>query len=415
MKRSAIIVSALAVLLLSTWGTGAYAQGEEKISAKVAKPMKAAQEAVQKKQWDQALAKTFEAQGIQGRTAFDDYQINEFLGYIYLQQKKYGDAAKVYEQQIASARVPADQLEERLKTLVQLFTVSKTYPKVTDYGSRWIKAGGSDLDTRVLVGQAYYLQKDYKNTIAVIEAIARDAEKAGKPVQENWLQLVRSSYTNLGNAGGANRTLEQLVRFYPKPEYWDALLDGLIRQKSTDLVTLNIYRLMLQVGVLTDPDDYVVMTEMLLEDGLPGEAQRVMEAGYAAKVFDTDDKVRADRYARRLADAKAKAEADRKTLGAAAAEAHKATTGAADVALGLAYASFQEYAKTVEAIPRGLQKGGLKPGTPTDPDQAQIMLGIANLKLGKKPEALQAFEKVKGDPQMSEVARLWTIYTKSSG
>jgi tetratricopeptide (TPR) repeat protein len=411
MKRSAIIVSVLAAVLLSAGGTDVHAQGEEKISAKVAKPMKAAQEAIQKKQWDQALAKTLEAQTTQGRTAFDDYQINEFLGYIYLQQRKYGDAARVYEQQIASGRVPADQLAERLKTLVQLFTVSKTYPKVTDYGSRWIKGGGSDIDTRVLVGQAYYLQKDYKNAIAVIEGLTRDAEKAGKPVQENWLQLVRSSYTNLGNAEGANRTLEQLVRLYPKPEYWDALLDGLIRQKSTDRVALNVYRLMLEVGVLQQPDEYVEMAEMLLEEGLPGEAQRVMEAGYAAKVFDTDDKVRADRYARRLADAKATAEADRKTLSAAAVEAQKATTGQPDVALGLAYASFQDYAKAAEAIPRGLQKGGV-----TDPDQAQIILGIANLKLGKKPEAMKAFEQVKAaDPQLNEVARLWTIYTKSSG
>jgi hypothetical protein len=44
-----------------------------------------------------------------------------------------------------------------------------------------------------------------------------------------------------------------------------------------------------------------------------------------------------------------------------------------------------------------------------------MTLGIANLKLGNKPEAVKAFDQVKADPQMAEVARLWTIYAKSSG
>jgi tetratricopeptide (TPR) repeat protein len=407
MKISLRIAGILALLTLAM--SSALAAEGEKISAKVAKPMKAAQEAIEKKQWDQALAKINEAKGVAGRTAFDDYQINEFLGYVYLQQKKFGDAAKVYEEQVASGRTPPDQMQDRLKTLTQLYTVSKNYPKVTDYGGRWIKGGGSDVDTQVLVGQAHYLQKDYKNAITVMEGAVRNAQKAGKAPEENWLQLIQSSYVKSGDVKGANRTLEELVRAYPKKEYWDGLLDTLIRQKNDDRVTLNIYRLMLQVGVLTEPDDYVEMTEMLLEAGLPGEAQRVMEAGYAAKVFETDDKSRADRYARRLTDAKTKASEDRKTLAAAEVEAKKAPVGQPDVALGMAYASFEEYAKATEAIPRGLQKGGVK-----DPDQAQMTLGIANLKLGKKPEAVKAFEQVKDDTQLAEVARLWTLYASSA-
>lgn len=393
-----------------TLAAGAALAADEKISAKVAKPMKAAQEAIQKKQWDQALAKINEAKAVSGRTAFDDYQINEFLGYVYLQQKKFAEAAKVYEEQLASGRTPPDQLQDRLKTLAQLYGVSKNYAKVVEYGNRWLKGGGNDTTTQILVGQAHYLQKDYKGAIAILEKAVAEAQKVGKAPEESWLQIIQSSYSKLNDVAGANRALEQLVRYYPKKDYWDGLLDGLLRQKNTDRVQLNIYRLMLQVGVLNEPDDFVEMTEMLLEAGLPGEAQRVMEAGYAAKVFETQDKARLDRYARRLADAKAKAADDRKTLPAAEAEAQKATVGQPDVALGLAYASFEDYSKAVQVIPRGLQKGGVK-----DPEQAQLVLGIANLKLGNKPEALKAFEQVKEDPQLAEVARLWTIYARSSG
>jgi tetratricopeptide (TPR) repeat protein len=408
MKMLSRIASVIAMVMLAA--SALHAADGEKISPKVAKPMKAAQEAIQKKQWDQALAKIAEAQAVPGRTAFDDYQINEFLGYVYLQQKKFGDAAKVYEAQVASGRTPADEMQDRLKTLVQLYSVSKTYPKVTEYGSRWMKGGGTDGQTMLLIGQAHYLQKDYRTAIAVLEKMVSDAEKAGKTPEESTLQLIQSSYVKLNDVAGANKALEALVIRYPKREYWDGLLDMMMRQKNSDRVTLNLYRLMLQVGVMTQPDDYIEMAELLLEAGLPGEAQRVMEAGYSAKVFDTEDKSRADRYQRRLNDAKAKAAEDQKTLGVAEAEARKAAAGQADVALGLAYASFGDYAKGSEAIARGLQKGSVK-----DPDQAQMSLGIAGLKLGRKAEAVKAFEQVKADPQMAEVARLWTVYARTTG
>ena len=41
------------------------------------------------------------------------------------------------------------------------------------------------------------------------------------------------------------------------------------------------------------------------------------------------------------------------------------------------------------------------------------MLGIANLKLGKNGDAIKVFGEVADDPQMADVARLWTIVARS--
>ena len=87
-KASFRAVAALLVAVASLLVAG-QSMAQEKISAKVAKPMKAAQEALQKKDWDHALAKLAEADGTSGKTAFDQYQINEFKAYIFLQQRKY--------------------------------------------------------------------------------------------------------------------------------------------------------------------------------------------------------------------------------------------------------------------------------------------------------------------------------------
>ena len=373
------------------------------------KPMKAAQEAIQKKQWDQALVKIGEADAVASKTAFEQFQINEFKGYVLLQQRKYAEVARIYEQNLSSGKLPADQVNDRLKALVQLNTQTKNYAKVIEFGDRWIKAGGQDVDTRVLVAQAHYLQKDYKNAITGMQAVIKSVEQAGTRVDENWLQLVRSSQQNLGDMEGASATLEKLVRLYPKADYWDYLLSTRMRQKNTDRVQLNLFRLARQVGVLNTADEYVEMTEMLLEVGLPGEAHSVMEAGYQAKVFETTDKSRADRYKRRLDEAKSAATKDQQSLPAIEKDIQKSTSGQGDVALGLAYSSFGQYDKAVTALGNGLKKGGVR-----DADQAQIMLGISNLKLDRKADAVKAFEQVKADPQMADVARLWVIVARSS-
>jgi tetratricopeptide (TPR) repeat protein len=409
-RWSALVVAAMVLLGAAVSAPAqAQAQAQEKISSKVAKPMKAAQEAIQKKQWDEALAKIAEADAVSAKTAYDQFQINEFKSYVLLQQKKYADVAKLYEQSLTSGKLPADQVDTRLKALIQLNTVSKNYPKVIQFGDQWTKAGGKDIDTVVLIAQAYYLQKDYKNAISTMQAAIKSAEQAGKPVDENWLQLVRSSQQNIGDAEGAQKTLEKLVRLYPKREYWDFLVTSRLRAKNSDEVTLNLYRLALQVGILNNPDDYLEMAEMLLEAGLPGEAKSVMEAGYASKIFDTQDKARADRYARRLNDTKTAAAKDEKSLPSIERDAQKSPNGQGDVALGLAYSSFGQYDKAAAALAKGLEKGGVR-----DPDGANMMLGISDLKLKKNADAVKAFEQVKADPQMADVARLWIIVAKGS-
>lgn len=411
MKRRMIFFRSVAALLVAVFALGLAGQAiaQDKIGPKVGKPMKAAQEAIQKKQWDQALKSIEAADAVAGKSAFEQFQINEFRGYVFLQQKKYAEVAKIYELNLNSGKLPADQVADRQKALIQLNTATRNYPKVIEIGDKWVKGNGQDVETRVLVAQAHYLQKDYKNAISLMQGAIKGAEQAGKVVDENWLQLVRSSQQNLGDMAGASETLEKLVRLYPKAEYWDFLLSSRMRQKNSDRVQLNLYRLAGEVGVLSNADEYVEMTEMLLEAGLPGEAKSVMDAGYEAKAFETADKARADRYARRLNEAKTAATKDQQSLPTIEKDALKSPTGQGDVALGLAYSSFGQYDKAVAAIAKGLQKGGVR-----DPQEAQIMLGIANLKLGKKADAIKAFEQVKDDAPMIDVARLWTLVARSS-
>ena len=63
-----------------------------------------------------------------------------------------------------------------------------------------------------------------------------------------------------------------------------------------------------------------------------------------------------------------------------------------------------EHEKAIEALQRGIGKGGVK-----NTDDAHLLLGMAYLRTGNKAEAAKAFANVKADPIYARVARLWAL------
>ena len=46
-----------------------------------------------------------------------------------------------------------------------------------------------------------------------------------------------------------------------------------------------------------------------------------------------------------------------------------------------------------------------------NPDDAALLLGIAHLRAGNKPEAAKAFSTVNKDATMTRIAKLWLLNT----
>jgi len=373
------------------------------IGPKVGKPMKAAQDAIKAKNWAEALAKVKEAQAIEGKTPFEEYQINEFLGFILINQKDYAGAAAAFEKNINSGQVPAAEINNKLKTVAQLTFQTKQYPKAIDYTGRYLKAVPGEADMQILLAQAHYLQKSYKGAAEAAMPAVVATERAGKKPDENWLLLMMRSNYELNDNAGIQTSLEKLVRHYPKPDYWDGLLATMAKTGDrNDRLTLGIYRLRLETGTLKRADDYVEMGQLAIDAGVPGEAQQVVEAGFANKLLDVpESKARNERL---LASAKKLADEDKATIANEAKAAQSAASGQADVGVGQAYLSYGQYDQAIEALERGIKKGGVKL-----PEEAQISLGIAYLKKGQKAQAQTAFKAVTGDSPWARLAGLWAL------
>jgi tetratricopeptide (TPR) repeat protein len=383
------------------------AVAEAKFSKAVGTPLKAAQEAIQKKNWDVAMTKLKEANGQATKTPYEQYSINELMAYVMLRTGDSAGAAKLYEQNLSSGQVPAAEVQARTKTLAQLFFQTKNYPKAIEYGSRWLKNSPDDSDAYLLVAQSYYQQKDCKSATRYMQQGMEAARKAGQPIKQNWMDLKLFCQDAMGDTQGVVDTRLQLVRNYPTTEHWDALLSTLYRlPENDDLTTLNYYRLMLDLNVLKKPNDYKEMAEMDITAKVPGEALEVMNKGFANKVLETKDR---ERYTRLLNNARTQAQAVQADLAKLDSEARAEPTGEADVGLGMTYTGFAKYDKAVEALQRALKKGAGK-----RKDEAQIALGRAYLKLNQKDAARKAFKAVPDDSKLAQVAELYSIHASQS-
>lgn len=377
------------------------------ISKAVAKEMKAAQDALNAKQWDTALAKLSEASSKAGKTPFDQHMINEFQGFAYVRKGNYSEAARELEAGLNSGFLAAGEVGTRVKALSQLNYQTKNYSKAVEYGQRAISNGWADEDIYTLVAQAKYVTNDYKGTYKFVNDWVSSQQKRGQTPKEQSLQLMLSSCIKLEDSDCTSNSLEKLVTYYPKTEYWQNLVTTMMRDRgNSERQTLNVFRLAQEVDAIRSGDDYVEMAQLAIEQGLPGEAQSVLQTAMSKKLFKEQREI--DRAQRLLDSAKKQASDDRGTLASQAKTASANKVGDADVRLGYAYMSYGMNAEAIAAIERGLAKGDVK-----NVDEAKLMLGVANLKAGNKDAAKKAFAEVKADPKLSRLASLWRLHAAS--
>jgi tetratricopeptide (TPR) repeat protein len=400
------LIAGCAGLLLA--GAARAEEGKNNVSAKMAKPLKAAQEDLTAKRYSDAILKLKEAEGTAGKSPYDQHVIYEMLKVAYVRTQNYPDAAKVMEAEIDDGFVPQSEMQGLVRGLAQVNYQIKNYDKAIEFGSRAIKGGFADEELRTLVGQAYYLKGDWKGTLHFEEGMVDSLIKEGRTPKSEALQLILSACVKLNDQNCETRALERVVTYYPKPDYWYQLLFSLRQQTSgNDANTLQTYRLMSEVDVLKNPDDYTEMAQLALEAGSPGEAQRILEKGMAKGVF-TDQRAK-QKNERLLESARKAAATDQAALQRIAKEAEASPTGAKNVGLGLAYFGYGQYDKAVEEISKGISKGGLR-----NEGEARLLLGIAQLKSGHKEDATKTFHAVKGDPSLERLANLWTLHAKQA-
>jgi len=403
-------VAAIVVLGMLVSSGAALAQTEAcggpkaKITKKVDKPLGEAQKARDAKNWEEVLVKVAEAEAVPvDKTDYDRYWMTEFKGIAHANLKAFPEALAELEAGLNSPCMPEDGKPLRSKVLMQLAYQGKNYAKAVEYGKLAVKLNPSDVEMVNYLGNAYFQMDDNQNARVSMTDYVTKMEAAGKVPEEQAYRILQTACLRLKDDNCVTEQIEKLVANYPKPAYWTDLINSLLRVSKSDNELLNILRLADGAQVMNDPSHYTEMAQLAMAQGLPGEAQYIIEKGNQKNAFADSQRER-DHATRILADAKQAVALDKSTLDKQDASARSKPTGDSDVKLGAAYLSYGMNDKAIEALQRGIGKGGVK-----NPDEAGLLLGMAYLRTNNKEEARKAFETVKQNPNMAHIARLWMM------
>jgi len=376
------------------------------VSAAAGKDLQEAQKDMQAQKWDDMLVVLDKVKNNPKKNDYDEHVMNEFYVTAYANKKQLQQATGPLEFLITSKFTPPDELKKRVVQSAFLYYQLQNYDKAVDYGNRAIKDGYATDQVQLVVAQSYYLKNDFKDTATFVRGLVDDQIKAGTTPTDEILQLGLSAAVKLNDDAGESHWLELLVTYHPKAEYWQNLLDGLLRTKMPDRELLQVYRLSADVGAMKSGSDFAEMAQAALDAGSPGEAVAVLNKAFAADAFT--NQAEKNRNQHLLDTAKKQAAADQPTLAKAEADATAAASGDKLVGVGTGYFGYGEYDKAAKDIAAGLAKGATK-----DAENARLLLGIAQFKAGSKDEAIKTFNSVKGDAPLQRLAALWVLHVKA--
>ena len=372
------------------------------VSKDVGKILDAARKLMIAGDYTTAKSTVLQARDVPNRTVIDDFEINNFLGNIAIKLNDHPTAEVAFSAMAESAEIPETERSATFRIAALLATEQKHFDKGIKYGQAFVALGGPPDDTVLAsMSEAYYYTNDYASAETTgKQAIA--ATPAGKPPNENALSVVFGSEIKLKKQDEAVKTLEQMVDYYGKPDDWGQLVRaafGITGIKQLD--DLNLFRLELATKANMEGSDYDTIAQLAIQLGYPVEAQAALEAGLSSGKISNSGKTAAT-----LANARTRAAKDRATLSSFEATAAKSPNGELDIKLAQTYYGYGRYADVVTAARRGLSKGGAK----ADPNEANMLIGMAFAMQGNTADAQAALSNVKGSAATARVAHLWSLY-----
>ena len=395
----------IAAALASTLG---FAHAQEGTRPEVGRPLQAAQELIKAGRYKEALAKVRDADAVSGKSGSESLLIERMRIAAASGAGDVETAARAFELISASGRVAAADKLRMIESIAGGYYRARDYAKALNWYQRYFRDGGTSAANRTLMIQTQYLSGDFAGAAKELTAEIQAAERGGATPAEDRINLLMNAAVRQKDIAGETFALERLVSYYPKKEYWVALLNRLQRKPNfSDRLALDTYRLSLATGSMTAGNDYSEMAQLALQAGSFAEARQVVDKGFAAGALGTGPE--AERH-KRLRDLVTKRlDEAKKTQAEDERQAVAAKDGADLLGVGMNLVFAGEKARGLQMMQQGLAKGGLKRA-----DDAKLHFAIAQLMAGETAKAQTTFKTVSGNDGTADMARLWMLYARRS-
>jgi tetratricopeptide (TPR) repeat protein len=375
----------------------------QSLRPEVGKPLQQASEYLRAGKAREALAKVKEADAVGNKTATEQLMIERMRGSAAQRAGDNATAVAAFESVYNSGKLSGSEQAQVAESLAFAYSQLKNFPKANQWAQKAEQAGSHSSQLQQLQAYLQAQSGDYSAIARDAAASIAAAEQAGKRPDEGDLLRLADAYQRTNNAAGQSATLEKLLTYYGKKDYWEVALGRLPRKPGfSDRFTLDLLRLKLATGTLTTADEFMEMAQLALQAGLPAEAKAIADKGFTAGILGKGDPAQANRHQRLLAlavkqDAEQRANLPRLTS--------EAKSGDDMVDLGVVLASMGKASDGVAMIEKGIEVDRLK-----RPEDAKLRLGQAMMLSGKsKAKAQQVLRSVQGNDGASDIGRLNAI------
>ena len=348
-------------------------------------------------------------------------------GYIYINDEDIDNAIMAYENVINEPEVTKGLRESGLLTLAQIHLSQENYDKAITLTKQWM----SEVDkvtaqSWYFLGIAYFSKENYNKALESMETAIGMAEEEGYKPKENWYTILAASINELKAEIGEREALlrqadiyEILVNLYPKKIYY-LQLGGTYNQLGREKDYMITLKAAYAKDLLDKESEYLALAQLLLLSENPYWAARVLEAGQKKLVEQKDEETEevtmvrvvkdTEKNLKLLADSWRMAQEIDRAIPILERVSKMSKDGKSYVLLGSLYLSEDKITQAIDAIEKGIKKGGLK-----NTSQVYMSLGQAHFEN-------QSFETAKNqfriaarskDEKIKKAANNWLKYTEN--
>ncbi|MES2015720.1 MAG: tetratricopeptide repeat protein [Pseudomonadota bacterium] len=359
------------------------------------------------KNYDAVMANIVAAEAMPEPTPFEAYMISRTRLVLGVNTNNNDLIIPALESLIAGGRLAKKEQVNFIAAVADHYFALPDHVKAIAWFKRYQAESDSPERVRRKLSRSYYTLKDYPNAMIELDKLVAEAEAAGVAPELHDLTLRANVQFTLKDKVAYGQSLETLVKYYPKDEYWADLLHRLPNKPGyRPGLQLDVYRLQLMAQKAMAAEEYVEMAELALQGYYSTEAKAALDAGFANHVLGTGPDAAKHKQLRDQANKGAADDVKNSAADEVKARAGKNGQGMAN--LGYTFATMNQFDKGIDLIEKGIAKGGLK-----NPGDATLHMGVALVKAGKKDEAIKLFETLKGTDGTGDLARYWILFLKA--
>jgi tetratricopeptide (TPR) repeat protein len=250
-----------------------------------------AQSCVEREDLECAQSFVDEVQAREDLNSYERAQAWNFQAFIDFENDDLPAAIESYERLLAEDSVPPAMQQSTRYSLATLLVKEARYDDGLAALDAWADAAEKTPGPEPLVlrSQLQYERGAHAEGLAAIDAAIDTAAALGAEPEEGWYRLKLSHLWELGDEPVAADTLEEMIRLWPKPEYFIQLA-GVYGDLGREVRQLELYEAVYASGWLETEARLVEFASLLLGAERADSAVAVLEQGFErGQIEETDE------------------------------------------------------------------------------------------------------------------------------